>query len=330
MMQFIYARNVNDAWLQAIDKINSLGVPEPSRAGNVLVCPTPVMTMYSRPMERVLFDPTRDANPIFHLHEAIWMLAGRNDATWLDQFVSDFSVRFAEPGGRQHGAYGHRWRYHFGMDQLDEAIRLLRANPKDRQAVVQMWDPNVDLGVIGLKDRPCNTQIYLRIVDKALNMGVMCRSNDIVWGCYGANAVHFAFLQEYLAAMIGVGMGTLSQYSWNWHMYENTRHLADSISAESWGYYPGTQPLVTDPETIDMEIRDYVAHTNPKSAVEYAKNTFLRDTAYRMYRANELRKEHKWDDALAVAADISAPDWQQATVAWLQRRKNAHDRISHD
>jgi hypothetical protein len=68
----------------------------------------PVLTKVLEPCERVLFYDRRDANPIFHLMESIWMLSGSDDATWIDQFVSDFSARYAEPGGRMHGAYGRR------------------------------------------------------------------------------------------------------------------------------------------------------------------------------------------------------------------------------
>jgi thymidylate synthase len=333
------ARNVNDAWHQALEIIEAIGVPESSRAGDVRVAPYPVVTVYYKPMERVIFDPVRDANPIFHLHESLWMLAGQRDATWLDQFVSDFSSRFAEPNGMMHGAYGFRWRGHFGEDQLDVVIGLLRINPKDRQAVIQMWDSRDDLGVPNLKDRPCNTQIYLRIMQPmeksyedrmampslksmytpaVLDMCVMCRSNDIVWGCYGANAVHFSILQEYLAARIGVRVGRLTQFSWNWHMYDNTKHLADRQAADGWVGYPSSQLLVDDPDTIDTEIWSYI--NNPESALD-AKNSFLRYTAYPMWKANNLRKKGELKEALNVAIDIRAYDWQRATVAWLERRR---------
>jgi hypothetical protein len=48
-------------------------------ATKVLVSQTPVVTCYSAPTQRVLFSPMRDANPFFHLMEALWMLAGRDD-----------------------------------------------------------------------------------------------------------------------------------------------------------------------------------------------------------------------------------------------------------
>ena len=333
-MRTIHATNVNDAWPKAITLIDMYGVPEPSRAGPVRVAPWPVVTNYAQPMQRVLFDPIRDANPIFHLHEALWMLAGQNDATWLDQFVSDFSARFAEEDGQMHGAYGYRWRRHFenpnaytntALDQLQKVISILQADAHSRQAVIQMWDAPCDLGVVGLKDRPCNTQIYLRIQKNALDLGVTCRSNDIVWGCYGANVVHFSILQEYLAARIGgVGVGTMTQFSWNWHMYDSAKHLVSLGAKPRHPTYPDTLPLVTDPYTFDADVRAYVSDPD---GVGKVRNEFLTNTARPMFLANKLRKEHDWYEALNWAHSIKAPDWRQATVEWLQRRVKKYGKI---
>jgi len=103
------------------------------------VFPEPVTTTYLRPTERVLFHAGRDANPIFHLMEAIWMLAGRNDVAFLEQFNRTIG-QYSDNGEVFNAAYGHRWRKHFGHDQLIEVINLLRKDPKSRQAVIQMWD----------------------------------------------------------------------------------------------------------------------------------------------------------------------------------------------
>ena len=100
-MIVISVENVNQAWAKALAHMALEGVEADSRNGRVRLTPWPVATVYARPWERVLFDPVRDANPIFHLHEALWMLAGESDARWLDRFVKDFSERFAEPDGHQ-------------------------------------------------------------------------------------------------------------------------------------------------------------------------------------------------------------------------------------
>jgi thymidylate synthase len=302
----------------------------------------PVTTMYVRPQERVLFDPVRDANPFFHLFESLWMLAGRDDATFLDQFVSDFSARFAEDGGIQHGAYGRRWRDWFlageefdhifedmnpdnTIDQLDEVVRLLRENRFDRQAVIQMWDASRDLGVPDLKDRPCNQNIMLRADRGALDITVTCRSNDIVFGCYGANSVHFSMLQEYLAARIGLPMGVYYQVSNNWHLYDWAMKHVDLASARAnsdvytrkVGDYPGTFNLVDNAEAFDDELHDFLH--SPLEESDWI-NEFFPRVAQPLWEANLRRKDKDWNGALICAANCAAPDWRHAAMEWLQRR----------
>jgi len=50
-------------------------------------------------------------------------------------------------------------------------------------------------------------------------MVVFNRSNDMVWGCYGANAVHFSFLHEFIGRSTGLPLGTYTQVSVNLHAY---------------------------------------------------------------------------------------------------------------
>jgi thymidylate synthase len=362
-MLVIQARNVNEVWPVALQLVERDGVPTDSRNGRVLVHPMPVTTVYDLPRERVLLDPVRDANPIFHLHEALWMLTGRDDATWLDRYVSDFSARFAESGGVMHGAYGKRWRDWFddaayradyqgirerNIDQLDEVVRILRADPTDRQCVIQMWDAEADLGVQGLKDRPCNTQIYLRADRRAdwstetgstprggrsvLDMTVTCRSNDIVYGCYGANVVHFSILQEYLAARMGYEVGRYTQVSNNWHLYDWARDRTSLPQAllSAGRPYPGWRPLVDDPNTFDVECRMYVDQIDQftsETPFDGWGNAVFGGVAHPMEMANRARKAHDFNLAMWWADKIAAPDWRAATMEWIERRKASHESV---
>lgn len=246
-----------------------------------------------------------------------------------------------------HGAYGKRWRGWFQQptlpghekylsgaefDQLDEVVRLLREDPQSRQVVIQMWDPSADLGVPGLKDRPCNQNIMLRTDrvngdERYLDMTVTCRSNDAVFGAYGANAVHFSILQEYLAARIGVSVGTYTQFSNNLHIYDwsmdkvdypSAREISDRILHKD--EYPGVRPLVDDPETFDDELRDFLCDPDRAPFNEY-KNSHFERVAYPMWRVNEARLQKKWYLAAEWAQDIDAPDWRRATLEWIERRR---------
>src|ERR1035441_9362085 len=124
-MKVIEARNVNDALVQGLEYLIAYGVPEGSRNGPVLVAPGPVTTVYRKPLERVLYSATRDANPFFHAMEAIWMLAGRNDLKWPMQFNKNFGA-YSDDGVTLRGAYGYRWHSWFGYDQLNIIIDELK------------------------------------------------------------------------------------------------------------------------------------------------------------------------------------------------------------
>lgn len=132
----------------------------PSRNGHVLVIDEPVTITYTHPLERVLFNSARDANPFFHLYEALWMLAGRNDVAPLAYYAGGMKD-FSDDGVTLNGAYGYRWRHgrysesdsrSVGVgeiDQLDLLVSHLRADPNSRRAVLQMWNVEDDLLKIG-------------------------------------------------------------------------------------------------------------------------------------------------------------------------------------
>jgi len=214
-MFVLQCRNVQQVLPHAIKLLQVAGVSRKSRAGDVLVAPGPVTTLYERPDERVLFWPERDANPFFHLMESLWMVAGRDDAAWLARYNARIG-QFAEDDGRFHGAYGKRWRSWFGIDQIEIASRMLRDDPVTRRVMLQMWSSLADLGATK-RDLPCNSMIHLQRnpADERLDMTVFCRSNDVLWGCYGSDSFNLSFVQEYVAARAGIPAGRYWQVSDN-------------------------------------------------------------------------------------------------------------------
>lgn len=216
MSHIIKTRNINTAFVEALWYMRTAGVHERSRAGPVIVMPGTFQTEYMFPCERVLFNSRRDCNHVFHLMESIWMLAGRSDVAWLQQFNSKYDT-YADSDGTVWGAYGARWRTHW-FNQLTQIVGVLRNSHDSRQAVLQMWDHSKDLGTHHA-DRPCNTHAYFDLRGGVLNMTVCCRSNDMLWGAYGANVVHFSILLEVLAAELKVPVGVYRQFSNNFHLY---------------------------------------------------------------------------------------------------------------
>ena len=191
-MQYINVRNVSEALYRTVHALQAIGEEVETRNGKALEFPYPVVTCYTHSRERVLFYPDRDANPFFHLMESFWMLAGKNDVDWISKYNGRIN-NYSDDGVTFHGAYGYRWKHWFGFDQLEVAIQRLLSYENDRRTVVGMWDPAKDFstGNDG-KDYPCNTQIMFWVRDDTLNMTVCNRSNDMIWGAYGANAVHMS------------------------------------------------------------------------------------------------------------------------------------------
>jgi len=316
----ILARNVNDALTQGLREIVARGIREPSRNGDVLVFQNPVTTTYINPVQRVIFSPMRNANPFFHLMESLWMLAGRNDLAFPLQFNKRFK-EYSDDDTTLAGAYGFRWRRYFGRDQLELAVSELRREPTTRRVVIQMWSQN-DLGGTG-KDLPCNTQIYLDCRYGLLNMTVCNRSNDILWGAYGANAVHFSVLLEYLAFKVGLPVGVYRQFSNNLHLYtgvlspEGALAMADEVEHTDLYHRHAIKhlPLILhDAEDWDHDLRMFMLA--PSKPHNY-REPFFRDVARPMYEAWGMR--HDTFFARSIANEIEAPDWQRACREWLER-----------
>lgn len=326
----LHVRNVNEAFSEIFWNLKSMNLePQQTRNGPALVIPEPVTTVYRRPCERVLFNQDRDCNPIFHLMESIWMLAGRKDVGFLTLFNKRM-VDFSDDGETFNAAYGYRWRKHFGFDQIAEVIKVLSQDPDTRQAVVQIWD-SADLGK-QTKDKACNTQIIFDRRRGLLNMTVYNRSNDIWWGAYGANAVHFSFLQEFVAHALGVPCGVYRQVSHNLHLYtdlydaarhiDNPPHPHDGGRYENLGGVAGVNPYPImeddDWQTFLVECEQFC--DDPFGSPSRYAHRFFREVAHPMAMISYTRR-HKLGTGHSWANEVRAEDWRLAALNWLAKRE---------
>lgn len=375
-----------------------------SRNGPVLYLEDPVAITYEIPQQRVLLNHARDANPFFHLYEALWMLSGRNDVKPLEFFVKRMG-EYSDDGETLNGAYGYRWRNALlrgdkdeqgTVDQLGILAAHLSSNPDSRRAVLSMWNVEDDLLKIGgygnrticdeckgtgapvnyefagrcpkcggtafmeepaSKDVCCNLSVMFslrRVFSHGyrLDMTVVNRSNDLIWGLLGANYVHFTFLQEYLASRIKiprdpknlskgyaeVALGRYNHFTSNLHVYKSNwepdKWLAPQKSGEwnPWVYRGNTIPLVEKGldtvSELDKEIRrvvsDYASPSNfpidPLIHFPY-KGEFLSKVAAPMFKAFTFHKAGFTDVALALVEDVVKDNaWREAGAEWLRKR----------
>lgn len=333
-MKIIKVDNVNQALPLGLQYLADEGDVEDSRNGLVLVAPEPVTTVYLRPRERVLFSLLRDANPFFHYVESMWMLMGMNEVSTPAKYARQMEY-YTDDGSTLNGAYGYRWRRYFGYDQIQEIVNILTKDPTSRRCVLTMWSGTKDLRDQTSKDLPCNTQIYFRIVNHALDIMVSCRSNDIVWGAYGANSVHMSFLQEYVACLLNLRVGTYYQVSFNYHLYperDDVRRLIDrndgdwlvhhgmpdnryaipSVHVAPHLFGRGEGPAFL--EACTDALIDAPGHTSDYRA--WSVDCVLKPimNAHAAYKSGDLKL------AISECAGIAANDWRIACTEWLKRR----------
>ena len=331
-MIVLNCRNVNDGFVKAMDLIaQNKEYTFPSRAGEVIEVPQPVATVYGNSKERVLFEDARNANPFFHLIESLWMLGGCNDLEYIEYYNKRMS-QFSDDGETLQGSYGFRWREHFGGDQLGVIIERLRNDPTDRRCVLQMWDPYVDFNTESV-DVPCNTAIYFKVRDGKLDMTVSNRSNDVIWGAFGANVVHMSILQEYMAYGIGVEIGTYTQVSDSLHAYTDLFYdMYNQMEAEdAFDFYSqmslrnpydnkaiNSFPLIsTDIITWEQDLTWFLCRA-PMSSVDFA-DPFFSEVAVPLQDAWYLYKSEEYDEALIEVQSCLASDWGTAAYNWLNK-----------
>lgn len=320
-MNIIYAHNIPHAYSEAILKLRMWGEEEESRNGPVITSPDPVFLRIRNPEQRVLFDENRDCNPFFHVMEFVWMMAGENDVRWIEQFNRGFR-NFADPGtDTLHGAYGHRWVRHFGGNQIQMAADLLRSDNTTRRAVIGMWDPRVDLEPHA--DLPCNTTIMFRVIDGQLDMTVINRSNDLIWGMLGANAVHMTYLHELISHMTNLTIGHYQVFTNNLHIYKNMPKFEAiwNTKADYDLYRGGTGvrafPLLRKNETYEMLVED--CRTLVSGSMRQFITQWMLEVALPMYEIYMDRINKNTE--INRLNRIKATDWRLACEQYINRRE---------
>jgi hypothetical protein len=338
-MHTINARNVNDALPAGLGLLYEKGKPHTARGAETLEYPGPVATVYHCPTERVLFDPDRNANPFFHFFESLWILAGRNDVEFLASFNSKMRD-YSDNGTSFHGAYG--WRLHSPFDQVREVIELLKRDPDTRRAVLSIWNPALDLNYDS-KDIPCNDLVMFKVRSGRLNMTVCNRSNDIVWGAYGANAVQFSMLQEYIAACTGYAVGNYVQMSDSYHVYTDLQYWIDwcdsvkPVQVEC-RYSKGLvqpYPLFAEPKLFASDLNQFFARIDmlPSDAPVHSMlpaSVAFREVVLPFYNGWRTWRRHRdVVETNAILQHVQASDWRQAAIEWVLRADRSIKRATY-
>lgn len=164
--------------------------------------------------------PHRNNNVFASIAESMWVLAGRNDLSFLSAYL-ERAVDFSDDGLTWRAGYGLRLRSWNGVDQLAEIVKILRRDPLSRRAVASIYDPDRDF--VESRDIPCNNWLHFLMRDGHLDLHVAARSTDIWWGFSGINAFEWTLLLEVMSRWLRCMPGRLVFFSSSLHLYE--RHF---------------------------------------------------------------------------------------------------------
>ena len=284
----------------------------------------------ARPTERWVVSRSPALNPGYALAEVVWILAGREDSRFVNAFFPGLP-EFQGTGPVYRGAYGHRLRRRFGIDQLTRAYLILKNNPDSRQAVLQIWDAAADLpdehGEPRSADIPCNVMSLLKLRDGSLEWMQIIRSND-VWRGLPHNIVQFTTLQEIMAGWLGCRIGSYNQISDSLHVYEDTADdVRASVPIET---EPNTDSLALPKRDSDAAFHELAARVDrliegspsPRQLPAMARFPTAPASIQNILRllVAELGRRRGWlDVSLGLMEDCTNPALRQAWNRWIER-----------
>lgn len=226
--------------------------------------------------------------------ELLWFISGDTQVKTLqDQGVKIWDA-WAPEDGELGPIYGHQWR-NFGatryvpttsidlvsgesnelplygddgVDQLAEAVKLIKTNPDSRRIIVTGWNP-AEATQVALP--PCHTLFQFYVADGRLSCQLYQRSADVFLGV-PFNIASYALLTHMVAQVTGLEVGDFVHTFGDLHLYNNHVEQAKLQINRS----PKTLPtLVLNPDIKnlfdfkyeDIKVENYNHHPRIKAKV---------------------------------------------------------------
>lgn len=166
--------------------------------------------------------------------ETAWQFMGTQDPDFILSKAPKLWKDFVRDG-KIETAYGHRWRQHFGRDQLRLAVEELISNPTNRQLYISAWDPSRDgLGGKQPPNVPCPVGFSLTRTPAEpadmVHLSVFIRSSDVFVGL-PYDVMCYALTLDAIAATANCRPGYLHVTLAHPHIYHvHLPHLEDCIA----------------------------------------------------------------------------------------------------
>jgi thymidylate synthase len=206
------------------------------------------------------------------VHELLWFLRGDTNIAYLREHGVRIWDEWADANGELGPVYGRQWRAWQGadgrqIDQISEALALIRSNPDSRRIIVSAWNVG-ELPRMALQ--PCHALFQFYVADGRLSCQLYQRSADIFLGV-PFNIASYALLTHMMAQQCELAPGDFIWTGGDTHLYLNHLEQADTQLARDPLPLPRLllrrAPTLFDYQYEDIEFVNYQFHPAIKAAV---------------------------------------------------------------
>lgn len=156
------------------------------------------------------------------IHELLWFLRGDTNVDYLRRNGVTIWEEWADANGDLGRVYGAQWRTWRGpdgqtVDQVAEAVRLIRTQPDSRRIMVSAWNP-AEIGQMALP--PCHLLFQFHVDQGDLRCQLYQRSADLFLGV-PFNIASYALLTMMVAQVCGLRAAEFIHTFGDLHLYTN-------------------------------------------------------------------------------------------------------------
>jgi len=207
------------------------------------------------------------------IHELLWFLQGDTNINYLQENGVRIWNEWADEHGDLGPLYGAQWRTWKTaegdtVDQIKEAIDLIKHNPDSRRILVSAWNVG-ELSKMALA--PCHMLFQFYVAKGKLSCMLYIRSSDAFLGA-PFNIASYSILTHMMAQQCDLEVGEFIFTGGDCHLYNN--HLEQVKLQLTREPYPlPTLKIKRKPDSIfdyqfeDFEIENYQCHPTIKGQV---------------------------------------------------------------
>jgi len=202
--------------------------------------------------------------------ELLWFLNGDTNTGWLKERGVSIWDEWADESGELGPVYGKQWRRWLAtdgttVDQISNAIDMLKSNPQSRRIIVSAWNPG-DLPEVA--PPACHTMFQLYVNNGKLSLQLYQRSADVMLGV-PFNIASYSLLLMMIAQCTGLEAHEFIHTFGDAHIYAN--HIEGAKQQLKRDPLPlpvmKINPEVKDIFSFkyeDFSLEDYEAHPHIK------------------------------------------------------------------